>query len=121
LLKLLLDQVGAERDVGRRRTHHPHPLRQRRTRPGFLCLSDLAPEVPDDTTLQTLTTICLHCFIDKHPEIGQGLDLADKPTAPSSATTTSRGRSAIVDAQAGVTHVLTRREENDRIRFEPEK
>ena len=64
------------------KSSHPHSQNKRlecdneEPDPGFLCLSDRAPEVPDDSTLDTLTTICLHCLIDEHPEIGEGLDLA---------------------------------------------
>jgi hypothetical protein len=49
---------------------------------GFICLTHLAPLNPDDSDLDRLITVCLHCLINQHPEIGQGLDLARQTHGP---------------------------------------
>jgi len=41
---------------------------------GYLFLAD-APD-PDEVTEDDLEGFCLHCLIDRWPEVGRGLDLA---------------------------------------------
>ena len=39
-------------------------------------LDDGAPDDPTGADDDAFATICLHCLIDMHPEVGRGLDVA---------------------------------------------
>jgi hypothetical protein len=44
---------------------------------GFALLGDEALELlPDNIPDERLITVCLHCLIDQHPDVGKGLDVA---------------------------------------------
>jgi hypothetical protein len=45
---------------------------------GFTVLLSDAPERPEDADDDDMETMCLHCLIEDHPEVGRGLDLAKK-------------------------------------------
>jgi hypothetical protein len=43
-----------------------------------ILFSDAPEEPPDDPEDPRIHTICFHCLIESHPEVGRGLDLAKK-------------------------------------------
>jgi hypothetical protein len=46
---------------------------------GFALLGDEAFELlPDNIPDERLITVCLHCLIDRHPDVGKGLDVASR-------------------------------------------
>jgi hypothetical protein len=54
--------------------HDPEPNPDLSMDSGFTIIFADAPEPPPPDDL--LSTVCLHCLINDHPEAGRGLDLA---------------------------------------------
>jgi hypothetical protein len=47
-----------------------------RHEPSYLVLSEDTPEDPAELSASDFRSVCLGCLLDRHPELGRGLDVA---------------------------------------------